>query len=163
MSGAGVCCAGPMCKTVIMGAMSRFKIHRRSCNKERSDPIECEICGRKCDTLTGYTVHKLFHDVSKNKDSKNREKKVKEEKGLEKEEWICEQCGEFQIFLLPLFKITKIQFRLQGKTFKSISGYQCHILTIHTKTEEVRKTLFNITSKTKSLLSLSDLPMSDMR
>jgi KRAB domain-containing zinc finger protein len=103
-----------MCKSVILGSSSKFKIHRRRCNKERDKPIECEICHRMCDTLTGYTVHKLFHEASKNERVGSKEPKEKPKET--KEEWICEQCG---------------------KVFKSVSGYQCHILTIHTKSDRI--------------------------
>lgn len=90
----------PMCKSVILGSSSKFKIHRRRCNKERDKPIECEICGRKCDTLTGYTVHKLFHEASKNE--KVGAKENKEKVKPEKEEWICEQCGESSFYLTSI-------------------------------------------------------------
>lgn len=54
----------PLCKTVIMATLNQFKQHRRQCNKDtKNQPIECEICGKVCNNLKGYTIHKLFHDT----------------------------------------------------------------------------------------------------
>lgn len=57
----------PICRNVVMATENTFKQHFRQCNKdsERKDsdnPIECEVCKKKCPNLKSYTVHKLFHD-----------------------------------------------------------------------------------------------------
>lgn len=57
----------PICRNVVMATENTFKQHYRQCNKdsERKDsdnPIECEVCKKKCPNLKSYTVHKLFHD-----------------------------------------------------------------------------------------------------
>jgi predicted aldo/keto reductase-like oxidoreductase len=51
-----------------MATENQFKLHYRQCNKESDkkdsdNPIECEICKKKCPNLKSYTVHKLFHDT----------------------------------------------------------------------------------------------------
>lgn len=58
----------PICKNVIMSTEYQFKLHCRQCNKESErkvsdNPIECEICKKRCPNLKSYTVHKLFHDT----------------------------------------------------------------------------------------------------
>lgn len=58
----------PICKNVIMSTENQFKLHCRQCNKESEkkdsdNPIECEVCKKKCPNLRSYTVHKLFHDT----------------------------------------------------------------------------------------------------
>lgn len=58
----------PICKNVVMSTENQFKMHCRQCNKESEkkdsdNPIECEVCQKRCPNLKSYTVHKLFHDA----------------------------------------------------------------------------------------------------
>lgn len=58
----------PICKNVVMSTDNQFKLHCRQCNKDSEkknsdNPIECEICKKRCPNLKSYTVHKLFHDT----------------------------------------------------------------------------------------------------
>lgn len=100
----------PLCKTVIMSTVNQFKQHRRLCNKKtRNQPIECEVCGKLCVSLKGYTIHKLFHDT-RNFTTSTGEKIVTE--GLNKGQGvaICELCG---------------------KDFNSSVGYRMHKRNVH--------------------------------
>lgn len=99
----------PLCKTLLMTTLNKFKQHRRQCNKEtRNQPIECEVCGKMCNNLKGYTIHKLFHDTRNFTTSTGM--KIASE-GLNKEiSKICEICG---------------------KNFNSSVGYRMHKKNVH--------------------------------
>lgn len=74
----------PICKTVIMSSMNKFKQHRRKCNDGKNNPIECEVCKKICNSLKGYTIHKLYHEI--------REKNANEGLNQTKGSAICEVC-----------------------------------------------------------------------
>ncbi|CRL07926.1 CLUMA_CG021004, isoform A [Clunio marinus] len=100
----------PLCKTVIMATLNQFKQHRRQCNKEvKNQPIECEVCGKVCNNLKGYTIHKLFHDT-RNFTTSSGEKIVSQGLNVYKGLAICELCG---------------------KDFQSSVGYRMHKRNVH--------------------------------
>lgn len=100
----------PLCKTFIFATTNQFKQHRRSCNKElRNQPIECEICEKTCNSLKGYSIHKIFHDT-RNFTTKTGEKIAKDGLNSSKRTTICELCG---------------------KNFQSTVGYRMHRRNVH--------------------------------
>lgn len=107
----------PICKTVITGNNTLFKKHRSKCNKERTNPIECELCSKVCQTLHGYTIHKMFHDA-KAKEILGDEfiEKGRKPRAKEVSESICELCG---------------------KSYKNLRDCRRHMKIKHTKTDEI--------------------------
>lgn len=126
----------PICKTVIIATRNQFKHHRRLCNKKASlVTIECEICGKICNNLKGYSIHKLFHET-RNYTTSTGEKIASEGLNVSKGVSVCELCG---------------------KEFQSQSGYRMHRRNVHrigydgevfackmcTKTCPTRRSLFD--------------------
>lgn len=112
----------PLCKTVIMATLNQFKQHRRQCNKEtKNQPIECEICGKVCNNLKGYTIHKLFHDT-RNFTTSTGEKIASEGLNACKGLLIC----EVRILLRICFIVTNNLFLSTAeKTFNLQSAIAC--------------------------------------
>lgn len=100
----------PICKTVIVSTLNQFKSHRRLCNKKASSQeIECEVCGKVCNSLKGYTIHKLFHET-RNYTTSTGEKIASDGLNVFKGTAVCELCG---------------------KEFQSQSGYRMHRRNVH--------------------------------
>lgn len=71
--------------------------------------IECEVCGKVCNSLKGYSVHKLFHET-RNYTTSTGEKIASSGLNVFKGKVICELCG---------------------KEFNSQPGYRMHRRNVH--------------------------------
>lgn len=114
----------PICKTVVIGSVNRFTRHKRTCNKNKQHEIECEICKKMLPTLTGYTIHKMFHENGRNYTHKKDDKTKDEADSKSKREstnnaTICHICGK-------IFQ-TASGLRIHRKSAHDNSGeiYQC--------------------------------------
>ena len=127
-----------MCKIVVKGCKSNFDKHRKHCSK-RNDPIECDICHKMLPTLTGYSMHKLFHE-SKTKEGKSF--LTANSPGL------CEICGKkyktqrdykthMKIKHLEIDKVFQCEICL--KILPHRNAYHKHKVNVHKEERSVRK------------------------